>query len=108
MRYTLANGSVRTTCGEHRRLGFAYAETTAGGLGLVCRSNGCSDGPSLHESSDETLERRDWMAAREAEGLTVAEAVARLARDGMPAHTCEDGPGSPILATNRGTCPACS
>lgn len=40
---------------------------------------------------------------READGSLTVLAEATSA----PRHTCDLGPGSPILATNRGTCPAC-
>lgn len=50
--YTLADGSMRTTCGQHRILGYA----AAGCNSLVCR--GCGESDYLHEATAETVARK--------------------------------------------------
>ncbi|UQS95145.1 rubrerythrin [Pseudanabaena phage Pam4] len=51
--YTTAAGESRTTCGEHRTLGYAYA-----GLAAVLACRGCGRPASQHETTDETVARR--------------------------------------------------
>lgn len=48
--YLTASGETRTTCGQHRTLGYALAGT------WVCR--GCGAPEAHHESTDETVARK--------------------------------------------------
>lgn len=49
--YIAADGTERTTCGQHRILGYAFAAD-----GMVCR--GCGERADRHESNDETVARK--------------------------------------------------
>ena len=55
--YTLPDGTVRTTCGEHRTKGYTLNETPLRGKPMwVCR--GCGEAEALHETTTETLARK--------------------------------------------------
>lgn len=50
--YPMPDGSLRTTCGQHRTLGYAVAGCNL----FVCR--GCGGTQSFHETAAETIARK--------------------------------------------------
>ena len=55
--YTTAAGETRTTCGQHRTLGYAVDFL----VGWKCR--GCGASQAIHETTDETVARNATLAS---------------------------------------------